>query len=100
VLLLNECLLLFISLSSQSGNFWIHRRTGLTAQYLTFASLGRIFLQMFRLTKNVRNVMGGHDVWVKRCTHTTFRLENLIRKVYMKDLNIDEGIILGVMLEK
>jgi len=27
VLLLNECLLLFISLSTQSGNFWIHPRT-------------------------------------------------------------------------
>jgi hypothetical protein len=26
VLLLNECLLLFISLSTQSGNFWIHPR--------------------------------------------------------------------------
>jgi hypothetical protein len=26
VLLLNECLLLFISLSTQSGNFWIHSR--------------------------------------------------------------------------
>jgi hypothetical protein len=26
VLLLNECLLLFISLSIQSGNFWIHLR--------------------------------------------------------------------------
>jgi len=26
VLLLNECLLLFISLSSQSGKFWIHPR--------------------------------------------------------------------------
>jgi hypothetical protein len=24
---LNECLLLFISLSTQSGNFWIHPRT-------------------------------------------------------------------------
>jgi hypothetical protein len=27
VLLLNECLLLFTSLSTQSGNFWIHPRT-------------------------------------------------------------------------
>jgi hypothetical protein len=27
VLLLNECLLLFISLSTQCGNFWIHPRT-------------------------------------------------------------------------
>jgi hypothetical protein len=26
VLLLKECLLLFISLSTQSGNFWIHPR--------------------------------------------------------------------------
>jgi hypothetical protein len=26
VLLLNDCLLLFISLSTQSGNFWIHPR--------------------------------------------------------------------------
>jgi len=26
-LLLNECLLLFISLSIQSGNFWIHPRS-------------------------------------------------------------------------
>jgi hypothetical protein len=26
VLLLNECLLLFIPLSTQSGNFWIHPR--------------------------------------------------------------------------
>jgi hypothetical protein len=26
VLLLNECLLLFISLSTQSGKFWIHTR--------------------------------------------------------------------------
>jgi hypothetical protein len=34
VLLLNECLLLllFISLSTQSGNFWIHLRTRLQIQ--------------------------------------------------------------------
>jgi len=25
--LLSECLLLFISLSTQSGNFWLHSRT-------------------------------------------------------------------------
>jgi len=27
MLLLNECLMLFISLSTQSGNFWIHPRS-------------------------------------------------------------------------
>jgi hypothetical protein len=33
VLLLNECLLLFISLSTQSGNFWIHPRMHINALY-------------------------------------------------------------------
>jgi hypothetical protein len=31
VLLLKECLLLFISLSTQSGNFWIHPRINVVA---------------------------------------------------------------------
>jgi hypothetical protein len=33
VLLLNECLLLFISLSTQSGNFWIHPHKSYASNY-------------------------------------------------------------------
>jgi hypothetical protein len=39
VLLLNECLLLFISLSTQSGNFWIHPPITFAAEGATLNDL-------------------------------------------------------------
>jgi len=47
MLFLNECLLLFlfISLSTQSGNFWIHPRTS----QATFAAVANIKFDLIEL---------------------------------------------------
>jgi hypothetical protein len=58
VLLLSECLLMFISLSTQSGNFWIPPRTSLsfpitTAPTLLVTGIGNYtYIFVFELTGN------------------------------------------------
>jgi hypothetical protein len=62
VLLLDECFFLFISLSIQSGNFWIHPRVILTTVYrhITFLQLIR------RLTSSVSACVGNRDIKMER----------------------------------
>jgi hypothetical protein len=73
VLLLNDCLLLFISLSTQSGNFWIHSRTrgaGWCSGNATDLSSGRTdsnlgrdtdYTQIFRVFFSLRERIPGEN---------------------------------------
>jgi hypothetical protein len=65
VLLLNECLL-FISLSTQSGNFWIHSRKTdkVNSNFIDFSSHNRTNESFVLMNRTAAE----HSNWVKQLT--------------------------------